>query len=114
MVKILHLELIHYQSNVKEEPAAGEADEYWKKLTSVNETVSALTGASLTITDSEITGAHGSGVELYPRSTAILESYKIHHCNSTRTSETSHHSKGGIKMLTSFEDQKQLEEIRQL
>ncbi|KAM9283161.1 LOW QUALITY PROTEIN: testicular spindle-associated protein SHCBP1L [Morus bassanus] len=51
-----------------------------------------LTGASLTVTDSEITGAQGTGVELYPRGTAILESYKIHHCNSTRTSETSHHS----------------------
>ncbi|KAM6080404.1 LOW QUALITY PROTEIN: testicular spindle-associated protein SHCBP1L [Theristicus caerulescens] len=51
-----------------------------------------LTGASLTITGSEITGAQGTGVEQYPRSTAILESYKIHH----RTSETSHHSQGGI------------------
>ena len=43
-----------------------------------------------------------SGVELYPRSTAILESYKIHRCNSTRTSETSHHSQGGINVKVTF------------
>ncbi|KAM6398344.1 LOW QUALITY PROTEIN: testicular spindle-associated protein SHCBP1L [Pluvialis apricaria] len=45
-----------------------------------------LTGASLTTTDSEITGAQGPGVELYPRSTAISD-YKIQHCNSTRTNQ---------------------------
>lgn len=28
--KIRCLELIHYQNSVKEEPAAGKADEYWK------------------------------------------------------------------------------------
>ncbi|XP_062437679.1 testicular spindle-associated protein SHCBP1L [Rhea pennata] len=59
--------------------------------------VCVLTGASLTVTDSEITGAQGAGVELYPGSTAILEGNKIHHCNS-RTSETSHHSLGGINI----------------
>ncbi|KAM7107040.1 LOW QUALITY PROTEIN: testicular spindle-associated protein SHCBP1L [Ciconia maguari] len=57
-----------------------------------------LTGASLTITGSEITGAQGTGVELYPRSTAILESYKIHHCNTAGTRETSHHSQGAINV----------------
>ncbi|KAM6124475.1 testicular spindle-associated protein SHCBP1L [Pterocles gutturalis] len=30
--KILHLELIHYQSSIKEELTAGEADECWKTL----------------------------------------------------------------------------------
>ncbi|NXG30684.1 SHP1L protein, partial [Dromaius novaehollandiae] len=60
--------------------------------------VCVLPGASLTITDSEITGAQGAGVELYPGSTAILERNKIHHCNSIRTSETSHRSLGGINI----------------
>lgn len=28
--EIMCLELIHYQSSIKEGPAAGKADEYWK------------------------------------------------------------------------------------
>ncbi|XP_010579030.1 PREDICTED: SHC SH2 domain-binding protein 1-like protein [Haliaeetus leucocephalus] len=176
--KILCLDLIRYQSSVKEEPATREADEYWKTYcaifckcrkqcslfpvrvkdfsvdtpfqqhdnlntalgswysrdhavifpgeyeavnlslltrdimigpvgTAENEQsivsrllhlASVLTRASLTVTDHEITGAQGSAVELYTRSTAILETYKIHHCTSTRTSETPHHSQGGINV----------------
>ncbi|NWI15938.1 SHP1L protein, partial [Crypturellus soui] len=61
--------------------------------------VCVLTGASLTVTDSEITGAQqGAGVELYPGSTALLEGNKIHHCNNTRASETSPRSLGGINI----------------
>ncbi|XP_061486562.1 testicular spindle-associated protein SHCBP1L isoform X2 [Rhineura floridana] len=57
-----------------------------------------LVGASLTIINSEITGAQGAGVELYPGSTATLEGNKIHHCNNFRTSDSSRGSFGGINI----------------
>uniref|UniRef100_A0A8C5SM29 Testicular spindle-associated protein SHCBP1L n=1 Tax=Laticauda laticaudata TaxID=8630 RepID=A0A8C5SM29_LATLA len=57
-----------------------------------------LVGASLTITNSEITGAQGAGVELYPGSVAILEDNKIHHCNNFRTGDSSRGSLGGINI----------------
>ncbi|KAG8132819.1 hypothetical protein E2320_010638 [Naja naja] len=57
-----------------------------------------LVGASLTITNSEITGAQGAGVELYPGSVATLEDNKIHHCNNFRTSDSSRGSLGGINI----------------
>ncbi|KAH0618287.1 hypothetical protein JD844_017340 [Phrynosoma platyrhinos] len=57
-----------------------------------------LVGASLTVTNSEITGAQGAGVELYPGSTAILEGNKIHHCSNFRTSDSSRGSLGGINI----------------
>ncbi|XP_019357297.1 PREDICTED: testicular spindle-associated protein SHCBP1L [Gavialis gangeticus] len=60
--------------------------------------VCVLTGASLTITDSEITGAQGAGVELYPGSTANLEGNKIHHCSNFNSSETSQGTLGGINI----------------
>ncbi|XP_040593530.1 testicular spindle-associated protein SHCBP1L isoform X2 [Mesocricetus auratus] len=60
--------------------------------------VCVLTGASLTITDSEITGAQGAGVELYPGSIAILEGNEIHHCNTLRTSDSSKSTLGGVNM----------------
>ncbi|CAM4603553.1 testicular spindle-associated protein SHCBP1L [Caretta caretta] len=60
--------------------------------------VCVLTGASLTITNSEITGAQGAGVELHPGSTAILEGNKIHHCNNFKTSESSQGALGGINI----------------
>nr|XP_054103640.1 testicular spindle-associated protein SHCBP1L isoform X4 [Callithrix jacchus] len=60
--------------------------------------VCVLTGAALTITDSEITGAQGAGVELYPGSTAILERNEIHHCNNLRTSDSSKSTLGGVNM----------------
>nr|XP_014977702.1 testicular spindle-associated protein SHCBP1L isoform X2 [Macaca mulatta] len=60
--------------------------------------VCVLTGATLTITDSEITGAQGAGVELYPGSTAILERNEIHHCNNLRTSDSSKSTLGGVNM----------------
>ncbi|XP_026709824.1 testicular spindle-associated protein SHCBP1L [Athene cunicularia] len=59
-----------------------------------------VTGASLTATENEITGAQGTGIQLHTRSAAISESYKICHCNSTRTSKTSHHSQGAINVKT--------------
>nr|XP_019593120.1 PREDICTED: testicular spindle-associated protein SHCBP1L isoform X2 [Rhinolophus sinicus] len=60
--------------------------------------VCVLTGAALTITDSEITGAQGAGVELYPGSTAILERNEIHHCNNLRTGDSSKSTLGGVNM----------------
>uniref|UniRef100_A0A5F9CEQ7 Testicular spindle-associated protein SHCBP1L n=1 Tax=Oryctolagus cuniculus TaxID=9986 RepID=A0A5F9CEQ7_RABIT len=60
--------------------------------------VCVLTGAALTVTDSEITGAQGAGVELYPGSTAILERNEIHHCNNLRTSDSSKSTLGGVNM----------------
>ncbi|XP_004862892.2 testicular spindle-associated protein SHCBP1L isoform X1 [Heterocephalus glaber] len=60
--------------------------------------VCVLTGATLTITDSEITGAQGAGVELYPGSIAILERNEIHHCNNLRTSDSSKSSLGGVNI----------------
>nr|XP_060630468.1 testicular spindle-associated protein SHCBP1L [Anolis sagrei ordinatus] len=57
-----------------------------------------LVGASLTVINSEITGAQGAGVELYPGSTAILEGNKIHHCNNFRTIDSSRSSLGGINI----------------
>ncbi|XP_055090547.1 testicular spindle-associated protein SHCBP1L isoform X2 [Symphalangus syndactylus] len=60
--------------------------------------VCVLTGAALTITDSEITGAQGAGVELYPGSIAILERNEIHHCNNLRTSDSSKSTLGGVNM----------------
>ncbi|XP_059136247.1 testicular spindle-associated protein SHCBP1L isoform X2 [Peromyscus eremicus] len=60
--------------------------------------VCVLTGASLTITGSEITGAQGAGVELYPGSIAILEGNEIHHCNNLRTSDSSRSTLGGVNM----------------
>ncbi|XP_028588061.2 testicular spindle-associated protein SHCBP1L isoform X2 [Podarcis muralis] len=60
--------------------------------------VCVLVGASLTIINSEITGAQGAGVELYPGSTATLEGNKIHHCNNFRTCDSSHGSFGGINI----------------
>uniref|UniRef100_A0A2K5DX35 Testicular spindle-associated protein SHCBP1L n=1 Tax=Aotus nancymaae TaxID=37293 RepID=A0A2K5DX35_AOTNA len=60
--------------------------------------VCVLTGAALTITDSEITGAQGAGVELYPGSVAILERNEIHHCNNLRTSDSSKSTLGGVNM----------------
>lgn len=60
--------------------------------------VCVLTGASLTITNSEITGAQGAGVELYPGSIAILEGNEIHHCNNLRTSDSSKSTLGGVNM----------------
>ncbi|XP_045154213.1 testicular spindle-associated protein SHCBP1L isoform X3 [Echinops telfairi] len=60
--------------------------------------VCVLTGAALTITDSEITGAQGAGVELYPGSMAILERNEIHHCNNLRTSDCSQSTLGGVNM----------------
>ncbi|XP_036612752.1 testicular spindle-associated protein SHCBP1L [Trichosurus vulpecula] len=60
--------------------------------------VCVLTGAALTITDSEITGAQGAGVELYPGSIAILERNEIHHCNNLRTSDNSKSTLGGVNM----------------
>uniref|UniRef100_A0AC11AZK9 SHC binding and spindle associated 1 like n=1 Tax=Ovis aries TaxID=9940 RepID=A0AC11AZK9_SHEEP len=60
--------------------------------------VCVLTGAALTITDSEITGAQGAGVELYPGSVAILERNEIHHCNNLRTCDSSKSTLGGVNM----------------
>ncbi|XP_063096330.1 testicular spindle-associated protein SHCBP1L isoform X2 [Cavia porcellus] len=60
--------------------------------------VCVLTGATLTITDSEITGAQGAGVELYPGSIAILERNEIHHCNNFRTSDNSKSTLGGVNI----------------
>ncbi|KAM8949934.1 testicular spindle-associated protein SHCBP1L [Lycaon pictus] len=60
--------------------------------------VCVLTGAALTITDSEITGAQGAGVELYPGSIAVLERNEIHHCNNLRTSDNSKSTLGGVNM----------------
>ncbi|ELK16195.1 hypothetical protein PAL_GLEAN10017682 [Pteropus alecto] len=60
--------------------------------------VCVLTGAALTVTDSEITGAQGAGVELYPGSIAILERNEIHHCNNLRTSDSSKSTLGGVNM----------------
>nr|XP_020645418.1 testicular spindle-associated protein SHCBP1L [Pogona vitticeps] len=60
--------------------------------------VCVLVGAFLTIINSEITGAQGAGVELYPGSTATLEGNKIHHCSNFRTSDTSQGSLGGINI----------------
>ncbi|XP_023562634.1 testicular spindle-associated protein SHCBP1L isoform X2 [Octodon degus] len=60
--------------------------------------VCVLTGASLTITDSEITGAQGAGVELYPGSTATLERNEIHHCNNLRTGDSSKSTLGGVNV----------------
>ncbi|KAM3840882.1 testicular spindle-associated protein SHCBP1L [Vipera latastei] len=57
-----------------------------------------LVGASLTVTNSEITGAQGPGVELYPGSVATLEDSKIHHCNNFRTSDSLRGSLGGINI----------------
>ncbi|KAL7984790.1 hypothetical protein Chor_003360 [Crotalus horridus] len=60
--------------------------------------VCVLVGASLTVTNSEITGAQGAGVELYPGSVATLENSKIHHCNNFRTSDSLQGSLGGINI----------------
>uniref|UniRef100_A0A8D0G8X4 Testicular spindle-associated protein SHCBP1L n=1 Tax=Sphenodon punctatus TaxID=8508 RepID=A0A8D0G8X4_SPHPU len=60
--------------------------------------VCVLTRASVTITNSEITGAQGAGVELYPGSTAVLEGNKIHHCSNFRTSDSSQGTLGGINI----------------
>ncbi|XP_055964129.1 testicular spindle-associated protein SHCBP1L [Sorex fumeus] len=60
--------------------------------------VCVLTGAALTVTDSEITGAQGAGVELYPGSTAVLERNEIHHCNNLRTTDSSKSTVGGVNM----------------
>ncbi|XP_015279330.1 PREDICTED: SHC SH2 domain-binding protein 1-like protein [Gekko japonicus] len=60
--------------------------------------VCVLAGASLTVANSEITGAQGAGVELYPGSTATLEGNKIHHCSNFRTSNGSRGSFGGINV----------------
>ncbi|XP_042320285.1 testicular spindle-associated protein SHCBP1L-like [Sceloporus undulatus] len=55
-------------------------------------------GASLTVINSEITGAEGAGIELYPGSTAILEGNNIHHCNNFRTCDPSGGNLGGINI----------------
>ncbi|EHB04064.1 hypothetical protein GW7_02158 [Heterocephalus glaber] len=60
--------------------------------------VCVLTGATLTITDSEIIGAQGASVELHPGSTAILERNEIHHCNNLRTSDSSKSTLGGVNI----------------
>ncbi|XP_001516000.3 testicular spindle-associated protein SHCBP1L [Ornithorhynchus anatinus] len=60
--------------------------------------VCVLTGASVTITDSEIIGAQGAGVELSPGSTALLERNEIHHCNNLRTCDISKSTLGGINI----------------
>ncbi|XP_063154509.1 testicular spindle-associated protein SHCBP1L [Candoia aspera] len=60
--------------------------------------VCVLVGASLTVINSEITGAQGAGVELYPGSVATLEGSKIHHCNNFRTSNSSRGNLGGINI----------------
>ncbi|XP_054836314.1 testicular spindle-associated protein SHCBP1L [Eublepharis macularius] len=60
--------------------------------------VCVLAGASLTVINSEITGAQGAGVELYPGSKATLEGNKIHHCSTFRTSDSSRGSFGGINI----------------
>ncbi|XP_038614623.1 testicular spindle-associated protein SHCBP1L [Tachyglossus aculeatus] len=60
--------------------------------------VCVLTGASVTITDSEIIGAQGAGVELSPGSTAILERNEIHHCNNLRTCDISKSTLGGVNI----------------
>ncbi|XP_053099810.1 testicular spindle-associated protein SHCBP1L isoform X2 [Hemicordylus capensis] len=57
-----------------------------------------LAGASLTVKNSEITGAQGAGIELYPGSTAMLEDNKIHHCSNFRTSDPSRGSFGAINI----------------
>ncbi|XP_048338490.1 testicular spindle-associated protein SHCBP1L [Sphaerodactylus townsendi] len=60
--------------------------------------VCVLAGATLTVTNSEITGAQGAGVELFPGSTATLEGNKIHQCSNFRTSDGSRGSFGGINI----------------
>ncbi|XP_036891024.1 testicular spindle-associated protein SHCBP1L isoform X2 [Sturnira hondurensis] len=60
--------------------------------------VCVLTGAALTLTDSEITGAQGAGVELYPGSVAVLERNEIHHCNTLGTSDSSKSTSGGVSV----------------
>ncbi|KAM5294313.1 testicular spindle-associated protein SHCBP1L [Glossophaga mutica] len=60
--------------------------------------VCVLPGAALTLTDSEITGAQGAGVELYPGSMAVLERNEIHHCNTLGTSDSSKSTLGGVSM----------------
>ncbi|XP_063074966.1 testicular spindle-associated protein SHCBP1L-like [Engraulis encrasicolus] len=59
--------------------------------------VCVLTGASLTMSNCEITGAQGAGVELYPGSSAELNGNEIHHC-SNRCSKDASCSLGGIVM----------------
>ncbi|KAM8813440.1 LOW QUALITY PROTEIN: testicular spindle-associated protein SHCBP1L [Rhynchonycteris naso] len=60
--------------------------------------VCVLTGAALTIIDSEITGAQGAGVELYPGSIATLERNEIHHYNNFRTSDSSKSTVDGVNI----------------
>ncbi|KAL2097849.1 hypothetical protein ACEWY4_007056 [Coilia grayii] len=59
--------------------------------------VCVLTGASLSMSNCEVTGAQGAGVELYPGSSAELNGNEIHHC-SNRSSKDSTRSLGGICM----------------
>ncbi|XP_030629414.1 testicular spindle-associated protein SHCBP1L-like [Chanos chanos] len=55
--------------------------------------VRVFTGASLIMTNCEVTGAQGAGVELYPGSAAELHGNEIHHC-----SKDLNISSGGICM----------------
>ncbi|XP_076829700.1 testicular spindle-associated protein SHCBP1L-like [Brachyhypopomus gauderio] len=59
--------------------------------------VRVLTGASLNMTDCEITGAQGAGIELSPGSVAELHRNEIHHCSS-QASKDLKSSLGGINM----------------
>ncbi|XP_037399939.1 testicular spindle-associated protein SHCBP1L [Pygocentrus nattereri] len=59
--------------------------------------VCVLTGASLFMTNCEVTGAQGAGIELYPGSVAELHQNEIHHC-SNQTIKDPKNSLGGINM----------------
>ncbi|XP_062920114.1 testicular spindle-associated protein SHCBP1L-like [Mobula hypostoma] len=60
--------------------------------------VCVLTGAALTMKNCELTGAQGSGVELYPGSVAFLEGNDIHKCSNVKSCDALKSMLGGIKM----------------
>ncbi|MEJ1270173.1 Shc SH2-domain binding protein 1-like [Cricetulus griseus] len=120
------VELIEYQSNIKEDPSAAEAVECWKKYYEIVMLCGLLKmwedlrlrvhgpffprilrrrkgkrdfGKTIThIVAKVMTTDMGAGVELYPGSIAILEGNEIHHCNTLRTSDSSKSTLGGVNM----------------
>ncbi|XP_053461708.1 testicular spindle-associated protein SHCBP1L isoform X1 [Nycticebus coucang] len=120
------VELIEYQSNIKEDPSAAEAVECWKKYYEIVMLCGLLKmwedlrlrvhgpffprilrrrkgkrdfGKTIThIVAKVMTTEMGAGVELYPGSIAILERNEIHHCNNLRTSDSSKSTLGGVNM----------------
>ncbi|XP_041960067.1 testicular spindle-associated protein SHCBP1L-like [Alosa sapidissima] len=59
--------------------------------------VCVLTGASLIMSNCEVTGAQGAGIELYPGSCAELNGNEIHHCSNPSTKDIKS-ALGGINM----------------